>query len=95
MTNGRISDFLLIHQDQLKNERTLEMVIIVKGEEECTVCGKGNAVVYCNGCGIPLCEDCRIFDMMPHGCSSVDVMFYCNPCHDDIDINPYGGIRPE
>jgi hypothetical protein len=71
------------------------MVIVVEGKETCGACGKRNAVVYCNGCGIPLCESCRNFDMMPHGCSSVDVLFFCSKCRDDIDINPYGGIRPE
>jgi len=78
----------------IRSKITLKMVIVSEGEVTCGVCGKRNAVVYCNGCGIPLCENCRNFDMMPHGCSSVDVMFFCSKCRDDIDINPYGGIRP-
>ena len=69
-------------------------MIIVKEKILCKVCGKNDAVIYCDGCNIPLCHDCKIFDMWGYGCGHVDTKAFCHSCSDDININPWGGIRP-
>lgn len=68
---------------------------VVKEHIRCNVCGKNDAVVYCDGCEKPLCKDCRIFDMWGSGCGHIDTKVFCSACYDDININPWGGIRPQ
>ena len=69
-------------------------MIIVKEKMLCNVCGKSDAVIYCDGCDSPLCQECRKFDMWGYGCGHVDTKAFCPSCCDDININPWGGIRP-
>lgn len=38
-------------------------MITVKEKMLCKVCSKNDAVIYCDGCDIPLCRDCRKFDL--------------------------------
>ncbi|HEU19332.1 MAG TPA: hypothetical protein ENO00_08170 [Deltaproteobacteria bacterium] len=71
------------------------MISIVTDLRLCEVCRTGSAIVYCTGCGIPLCRQCRRFDMYAHDCGSVDTLALCHICFDDIDINPWGGKRPD
>ncbi|MBN2284556.1 MAG: hypothetical protein JXO48_11760 [Deltaproteobacteria bacterium] len=70
-------------------------MIIVEGLEICGSCGNREAVIYCDGCGIPLCKNCRTFDLWGYGCGHVDTKAFCRTCYDDIEINPFGGKRPE
>ena len=37
---------------------------ITDGTEICSLCGKNDSVIYCDGCGIPLCKECRKFDLV-------------------------------
>jgi len=69
-------------------------MIDVKEKILCKVCDKNEAVIYWDGCGSPLCQDCRKFDMWGYGCGHVDTKVFCHSCSDDININPWGGIRP-
>ncbi|MCD6569152.1 MAG: hypothetical protein J7L53_00425 [Deltaproteobacteria bacterium] len=68
-------------------------MIIVNDKKICEVCKKNNAVILCDGCGIPLCKDCRSFDLWSYGCGHIDPKVFCSKCFDDIDINPWGGKR--
>jgi len=70
-------------------------MIVIKGKMKCKVCGKNDAVIYCDGCESPLCLKCRKFDMWGYGCGHVDTKVFCPSCIDDININPWGGIKPE
>jgi hypothetical protein len=71
------------------------MITVVNDTRTCGVCGKKEAVMLCNGCGMPLCRDCYRFDLFAHDCGSVDTLVLCSACYDDIDINPYGAARPK
>jgi len=67
-------------------------VRITDGTEKCSFCGKNDSVIYCDGCGIPLCKDCRKFDLWGYGCGHVDTKAFCPKCAVDEKINPYGGV---
>jgi hypothetical protein len=67
------------------------MIIIENTSTSCKACGKIPAVIFCDGCQIPLCKDCRIFDLWGYGCGHADTKVFCQTCFDDIKINPYGG----
>mgnify|MGYP000848826912 FL=1 len=69
-------------------------MIMTDGRTMCARCGQKVSVVLCDGCGIPLCESCRIFDLWSYGCGHVNPKAFCLKCHEDIDINPWGGKRP-
>jgi hypothetical protein len=77
---------------QLSSSRII--MIIVKGKMPCKICGKRDAVIYCDGCESPLCQDCRKFDMWSCGCGHIDTKAFCSTCFDDINVNPWGGKRP-
>jgi hypothetical protein len=66
-------------------------MIVTDGKEICQRCRRKPSVVLCDGCSIPLCVDCRKFDMWGYGCGHVDTKAFCLPCADDEKINPYGG----
>ncbi|MEA3471350.1 MAG: hypothetical protein U9R24_06510 [Thermodesulfobacteriota bacterium] len=59
----------------------------------CAICKVKKSVVFCDGCGKPLCENCRKFDLWGYGCGHVDTKAFCSTCYNDININPYGGRR--
>jgi hypothetical protein len=66
-------------------------MIITDGSQVCQRCFRKPSVVLCDGCEIPLCEDCRKFDMWGYGCGHVDTKAFCLTCATDENINPYGG----
>ncbi|MBT8489963.1 MAG: hypothetical protein KJN62_02825 [Deltaproteobacteria bacterium] len=70
-------------------------MIVVTGTATCGVCKTKQAVVYCDGCGVLLCEDCQQFEYWGYGCGHGDPKAFCSTCYNDIDINPYGGKVPE
>jgi hypothetical protein len=51
------------------------MMIVQNDTTACAVCGNVPAVIFCDGCHIPLCQDCRTFDLWgtaaPRGYESV------------------------
>ncbi len=61
----------------------------------CALCGAKVSVVYCDGCGRPLCADCRHFDLWSYGCGHIDPKAFCQRCKDDISVNPWGGVRED
>ncbi|MCX5852722.1 MAG: hypothetical protein NT072_11845 [Deltaproteobacteria bacterium] len=69
-------------------------MIVLTRKERCKRCG-GEAVVLCDGCGIALCKECRVFDMWGYGCGHIDTKAFCSSCMRDININPYCGIIGE
>lgn len=69
-------------------------MVLSDGKERCQICGKRKAVVLCDGCQAPLCDECRKFELWGYGCGHVDSKAFCLACYDDININPYGGKRP-
>ena len=71
------------------------MITIVTDNRKCGVCGQKEAIMLCNGCGVPLCRDCYRFDLYAHDCASIDPLILCSTCYDDIDINPYGATWPK
>lgn len=58
----------------------------------CRVCGKGRAIIICDGCDKPLCRACRKFDMWQQGCGSIYTKVFCEKCAVDPWINPYGSM---
>ncbi len=64
---------------------------ITDGSELCSFCGSAASVIYCDGCNIPLCKNCRKFDLWGYGCGHVDTKAFCPKCSVDLVINPYGG----
>lgn len=71
------------------------MIEVILEETACGVCGKGGAVMRCMGCRVPLCRACYRFDLFGHGCGSVNTLVFCPVCAEDIDLNPWGGKRPD
>jgi len=80
--------------DILYGKKDHQEMIIIKEKIPCSVCGKNDAIIYCDGCNIPLCKECRKFDMWSYGCGHIDPKVFCGSCIDDININPWGGKRP-
>ena len=70
-------------------------MFIVMGKKLCASCEEKDAVIYCDGCGKPLCEGCRKFDLWGYGCGHINPKAFCKDCYNDIDVNPWGGERPE
>jgi hypothetical protein len=66
-------------------------MIVTDGKELCRVCKTKNSVVLCDGCAIPLCAECRTFDLWGYGCGHVDPKAFCRNCFHDVKINPYSG----
>ncbi|MCF8054137.1 MAG: hypothetical protein K9K75_02820 [Deltaproteobacteria bacterium] len=64
---------------------------IVNEEILCGVCQNERAIIFCDGCDLPLCANCRFFDLWGYGCGHVDTKVFCQKCNDDIKKNPYGG----
>jgi len=62
---------------------------ITDGSEQCQVCFERSSVIYCDGCGKPLCEKCREFDLWGYGCGHVDTKVFCKVCYRDVRTNPY------
>ncbi|MBN2539756.1 MAG: hypothetical protein JXB09_06885 [Deltaproteobacteria bacterium] len=71
------------------------MIVIDNTTTACSICGKVPAVIFCDGCRIPLCKDCRKFDLWGYGCGHVNTKVFCHTCFDDIMTNPYGGSLKE
>lgn len=69
-------------------------MIITDGKEICGACQARRSVVLCDGCAVPLCADCRTFDLWGYGCGHVDPKAFCSNCFHDVRINPYSG-KPE
>ncbi len=63
---------------------------ITDGTETCRVCGKAPSIIYCDGCGKPLCRECRKFDMWQQDCGSIFTKVFCLRCARDPWINPWG-----
>lgn len=68
-------------------------MIITDGKEICKMCKQLQSVIYCDGCGIPLCRECRSFDLWGYGCGHINPKVFCDKCLNDIEINPWGGSR--
>ena len=66
---------------------------VTDGKEMCRVCGENKSVIYCDACEIPLCVDCREFDLWGYGCGHVDTKVFCRVCFRDPKANPYGGFE--
>lgn len=64
---------------------------ISNSNEQCQVCGKNPSVIFCDGCGRPLCLSCRKFDMWQEDCGSIHTKVFCEQCASNPWINPYGG----
>ena len=62
------------------------MIQITQGRV-CEVCNQQEAVVVCNGCGKPLCKECRIFDIWCYGCGHGNSMVFCKACNENPAIN--------
>ena len=71
------------------------MEIITNDTTPCGRCGKLPAVIYCDGCQIALCMECRTFDLWGYGCGHVDPKAFCCNCLHDPAVNPYSGLPSE
>lgn len=69
----------------------MSMRIVQGPMTSCRCCGKLPAVIYCDGCDIPLCVSCRDFDLWGYGCGHVDTKVFCRTCMKDPLTNPYSG----
>ncbi|HPL63380.1 MAG: B-box zinc finger protein [Syntrophales bacterium] len=65
-------------------------MISTDGKTPCALCGEPS-VLFCDGCGKPLCRSCRKFDLWGYGCGHVDTKVFCRSCFGDSRVNPYGG----
>lgn len=63
---------------------------ITEKSEACRVCGAVPAIIFCDGCEIPLCRACRKFDMWQQGCGSIPTKVFCLTCANDPRVNPWG-----
>ncbi|MCX7816162.1 MAG: hypothetical protein N2317_01450 [Syntrophales bacterium] len=64
---------------------------VVKEEKMgCGFCKAHEAIIYCDGCEIPLCEKCRDFDLWAYGCGHVNTKVFCPVCKNSVRVNPYG-----
>jgi hypothetical protein len=70
-------------------------MITVEEKKICEICGVRNAVIFCDGCEKALCEQCRHFDLWSYGCGNINPKAFCRTCMDDIQLNPWGGERPD
>lgn len=62
------------------------MITVTQGKL-CEVCRRNEAVVVCNGCGRPLCPECRVFDIWASGCGHGLTRVFCRKCDADPMIN--------
>jgi hypothetical protein len=68
-------------------------MIVIDDGKMCDICGMQTAIILCDGCGKPLCKECRHFDLWSYGCGHIDPKVFCLTCLNDIEINPWGGKR--
>ncbi|HNQ01524.1 MAG TPA: hypothetical protein PLQ15_07155 [Syntrophales bacterium] len=66
-------------------------MIVTDGTALCRVCNERKSVVLCDGCSIPLCAECRRWDLWGYGCGHVDTKSFCAACYESPVTNPYGG----
>lgn len=55
----------------------------------CQVCQQTTASLNCQGCGVPVCNDCCYLDLFGHGCGCVVPVYMCQKCINDPFENPY------
>lgn len=55
----------------------------------CDICGKGRAVIICDGCGKKLCTECRRFEIWSYGCGHGDTKAFCERCFRDPSVNTW------
>ncbi len=53
----------------------------------CGVCKQKEIHLLCDGCGIPVCEECLRYGMYGTGCGNVQPLYLCQTCYDDPGIN--------
>jgi hypothetical protein len=68
-------------------------MIVTDGTQICSGCRQKPSVILCDGCSMPLCIDCRTFDMWGYGCGHVDTKVFCHACYGDVKINPYSATE--
>ncbi len=64
---------------------------VTDGKDLCGACKTKSSVILCDGCAIPLCADCRKFDLWGYGCGHIDPKAFCHKCFHDVRVNPYSG----
>jgi hypothetical protein len=63
--------------------------------KRCAVCGKAEAVDFCDTCGKALCRKCRKLEVWGTGAEDLSFRHLCPSCKDNPEINPWGAIPEE
>ncbi len=61
----------------------------------CKYCGKPKVFTSCEDCGVLLCEECAVFEILAKGCGTVVPVYFCSVCAVDPMINPNAAFRQE
>jgi len=59
----------------------------------CGTCKEANAVMHCEGCGIPLCRNCLHEEQKKSGYGCAWSQYYCRTCISDPRKNPDALVR--
>jgi hypothetical protein len=63
--------------------------------KRCAVCGKAEAVDFCDTCGKALCKKCRKLEVWGTGAEDLSFKHLCPACKDNPEINPWGAVTEE
>jgi hypothetical protein len=66
-----------------------------RSEDSCISCGKIKIFTSCEDCGLQLCQECAVFELLAKGCGTVVPVYFCPKCAIDPLINPNAAFRQD
>ncbi len=76
------------HETETTHERN--MTAIPEERVLCGICSRDPATMTCNGCGKPLCRNCRVSEIDTSACGEITIRDFCPDCRRDHAVNHRG-----